>query len=76
MCLKVVDTFRFVKDIAFTGCTGGCGVEDLSANYSVVLPPPTTTPEPSSLASLALGLISLAVGAMWRRKNLGAGVEA
>jgi PEP-CTERM motif len=66
---------NFIDDVTIgPGGTSSAGtlVEDLSANYATVLGTPT--PEPSSLASLALGLIALGALTMWR-KRLGVAAE-
>ncbi|MGC2457418.1 MAG: PEP-CTERM sorting domain-containing protein [Gallionellaceae bacterium] len=57
-------TGAFINTLALTGVTNG--IEDLSVNYTEVLPPPTV-PEPTTIALLGLGLASISF-ARRRRK--------
>jgi hypothetical protein len=54
-------TGALISDRTITGTTFGLNVEDLSVDYTLVLPPPTGVPEPSTwlLLSSGLGLVLL-----------------
>jgi hypothetical protein len=52
-------TGAFLSDVKITGNTLGLNVEDLSVDYTLVLPPPPGVPEPGSLTLLGFGLAGL-----------------
>lgn len=56
---------NFIRKISLTGYTGVFTGEDLSFDYSIVIPP--TTPEPSAMLLLACGLAGL--GMVWLRRR-------
>jgi PEP-CTERM motif len=50
-------TGAYITTLALSGIPSGLGIEDLSVNYSQVLPPPISgVPEPSTYAMLLAGL--------------------